>query len=430
MDGHHAREVPRGLSGSRLPREGGTTKARAPPLAWRALHIALSRPANDGDASIADHRAMAPTRIDRPSTTTRAAPTTARPAAAPAAPPPAPPKTTGWAPKPPSLPQRVKNGFERAKDAVTPAPLRQGPGPKVDPFNASKDWMSDRVFNKLRPSGPPEKLVGAQRVAYGPLEAPPTLKRPVVMIPGLTMPAQSFDGLGDQLATKKANGPVVVYVASQDKFRLGDAQGREVTADELKNAKLFQLEYKDPWAAPTVKAPQIARAMERIAKATNQPGLDVVTHSAGGTDFRLYLDQRDPSKGPKVERAVLIGPASNGTYVGNIGGVVGNPVKNVDDAARELAVGSPLVSRLNANWEKQRAQVPGGFTIVGTTGTPTLGPKKGVFEDGDGFMPTAQLPMPGAKTVLLEGPHNTPLAHLWQVQYSGVVNAAMQVLGQ
>ncbi|MFN7133586.1 MAG: hypothetical protein ACK4N5_16030, partial [Myxococcales bacterium] len=68
-------------------------------------------------------------------------------------------------------------------------------------------------------------------------------------------------------------------------------------------------------------------------------------------------------------------------------------------------------------------------TIVGTTGTPTLGPAKGLFEDGDGYMPTAQLPMPGAKLVLLGGPHNTPLAHLWQVQYSGVVNAVFAALG-
>ena len=35
----------------------------------------------------------------------------------------------------------------------------------------------------------------------------------------------------------------------------------------------------------------------------------------------------------------------------------------------------------------------------------------------------------GAKTVRMEGPHKTPLAHLWQVQYSGVVNAAFDVLG-
>ena len=44
-------------------------------------------------------------------------------------------------------------------------------------------------------------------------------------------------------------------------------------------------------------------------------------------------------------------------------------------------------------------------------------------------MPSKQLDMPGAKTIRMEGPHKTPLAHLWQVQYSGVVNAAMGVLG-
>ncbi|MFO0599961.1 MAG: alpha/beta hydrolase [Myxococcaceae bacterium] len=371
---------------------------------------------------------MAPTKIGQKTSVPAKAALPATPAKAKAAAPaPAPAaKSSGWSaltkmPSPASVLDRVKTAF---------TPFTQGPGPKIDPFNATKDWMSDRVFNKLRPNGPPDKLQGPQRVAYGPLDAPPTLKRPVVMIPGLTMPAQSFDGLGNQLATNKANGPVVVYVAAQDKFRLDDAQGREATPDELKNAKLFEVEYRDPWAAPTQKAPQIAKAMDRIAKATNQSGLDVVTHSAGGTDFRLYLDQRDPSKGPKVEHAVLIGPASHGTYLGNIGAVVGDPLKNVDDAGRELAVGSKLVNDLNVNWDRQKNQVPGGFTIVGTTGTPTLGPEKGLFEDGDGYMPSKQLPMPGAKLVLMEGPHNTPLAHLWQVQYSGVVNAAMGVLGQ
>lgn len=349
-------------------------------------------------------------------------PTTVAPAKAKTATP-APKPASGWKPL-----NAIKQGVNQLKDTMTPAPFKQGPGPKIDPFNASKDWMSDRVFSKLKPNGAPEALKGAQRVAYGPKDAPPTLKRPVVMIPGLTMPAKSFDGLGDQLATNKANGPVVVYVAEQDTFRLDDAQGREVTGDELKNAKLFQVEYQDPWGAPSVKSPQIARAMERIAAATRTRDVDVIAHSAGATDFRLYLDQRDASKGPNIERAAFIGPASHGTYLGNIGNVVGDPIKNVDDASRELAVGSKLIDGLNATWDRQKAQVSGGVTIIGTTGTPTLGPKKGVFEDGDGYMPTAQLAMPGAKTVLMEGPHNTPLAHLWQVQYSGVVNAAMNVL--
>ncbi len=324
--------------------------------------------------------------------------------------------------------RKVTTAVDSFVAARTPEAFRRGQGPRIDPFNATKDWMSDRVFNSLRPPGPADKLTGPQRVAYGPLAAPPKLERPLVMIPGLTMPAQSFDAMGNQLARHPKNGPVVVYVASQDTFRLGDKSGREVTAAELEQAKLFQLEYRDPWASPTQKAPQIARAMERIAKATGQGGVDVVTHSAGGTDFRLYLDGRDPSKGPRVERAVFIGPASHGTYLGNIGEVVGNPIKNVDEASGELAVGSKLVGDLNRTWARQQGQVHGGVTIIGTTGTPTLGPKPGLFEDGDGYMPSAQLDLPGATTVRLPGPHNTPLAHLWQVQYSGVVNAAFDAL--
>jgi hypothetical protein len=50
------------------------------------------------------------------------------------------------------------------------------------------------------------------------------------------------------------------------------------------------------------------------------------------------------------------------------------------------------------------------------------------LEDGDGFMPTDQLAMPGANLVTMEGPHKTPLAHLWEVQYPGVVNATFSAL--
>ncbi|MFL5320420.1 MAG: esterase/lipase family protein [Myxococcaceae bacterium] len=301
-------------------------------------------------------------------------------------------------------------------------------GPKPDPFNTVKDWASDKAFNALRPNKKVSEMSAPQRVAYGEINAPPVLKRPVVMIPGLTMPAKSFNAMGEGLAKNPQNGKVAVYVAEEGKFRLGGVHGQELSEAEAAKMKIFEVEYKDPWASPTKKAPQIAQALDAISKVTGQKDVDVVTHSAGGTDFRLYLDQRDASKGPHINRTVMIGPASHGTYLGNIGAVVGQPVKNVDDAARELAVGSKMINDLNADWDKQRGQIAGGVTIIGTTGTPTLGPAKGVFEDGDGYMPAAQLAMPGAKVVTMEGPHNTPLAHLWQVQYSGVVNAAFDAL--
>jgi hypothetical protein len=44
-------------------------------------------------------------------------------------------------------------------------------------------------------------------------------------------------------------------------------------------------------------------------------------------------------------------------------------------------------------------------------------------------MPAASVGMPGAKTVMLQGINPTPLMHLWEVHYSGVINAVDQVLG-
>lgn len=306
-------------------------------------------------------------------------------------------------------------------------PFRQGAGPKIDPVNATKDYLSDKGFEAGRPKKPAVNLQGPLRTAYGPLNPPPTLKRPVVMLPGLTMPAQSFDRMANQLATNQENGPVIVYVAAQDAFRVDDAQGRPANDAEVRGARLFEVEYVDPWAAPSAKAPQVGKALDRIAQATGQ-AVDVVTHSAAGTDFRLYLEQRDPASSPVINRAVLIGPASHGTEIGNIGTVVGEHVKHVDLAAAELAEGSELVAQLNETWPHQRDQIKNGVTIIGTTGTPTLGPAEGLFEDGDGYMPKAQLAMPGAALITREGPHKTPLAHLWQVQYSEVVNATFEAL--
>lgn len=297
-----------------------------------------------------------------------------------------------------------------------------------DPINAIKNWAGDKAFEALRPRGDAAKLKGPKRVAYGPLETPPMLKRPVVMITGLTMAASSYDPLGKQLAKNPSNGDVAVYVAEEKRFRQGGVDGPLLTDAQARKSKIFQVQYKDAWAAPTVKAPQLQEAFDRIAKVTGQKTVDVVAHSAGATDFRLYLQQRKAGSGPQIQSATFIGPASNGTYMGNLGEVAG-VVKNVDDAARELKVGSKLVASLNQSWDHQRGQIAGGVTIIGTTGTRTLGPKKGLFEDGDGFMPTANLDMPGANTVLMEGPHETAMAHLWQVQYSGVVNEVMRQLG-
>jgi hypothetical protein len=250
------------------------------------------------------------------------------------------------------------------------------------------------------------------------------LKKPVVMITGLTMQASSYDPMAQHLASNPKNGPVAVYVVADGKFHAGSVTGPVMGAQQVHDAKIFEVQYLDPKAAPSDKAPQISAAMRAIQGATGQGDVDVVCHSAGCTDFRLYLDQRHD--GPGIDHAVFIGPASHGTEMGNVGEAVGG-VAGLQKAGGELAVGSSLVNDLNATWSRQRDQVKGGVTIIGLTGAPTASPSGLV--DGDGYMPADSVGMPGAKTVMLQGVNPTPLMHLWEVHYSGVINSVDRALG-
>lgn len=270
-------------------------------------------------------------------------------------------------------------------------------------------------------------IQGGIDVSMGPLGKPPALKRPVVMITGLTMQASSFDPMARHLAQNPANGKVAVYVVQDGKFHAGGVNGKVMSPAAVRQSKIFEVQYPDVKAAPSVKAPQIAQAMRAISSATGQQGVDVVCHSAGCTDFRLYLDGRQGAdQAIAINRAVFIGPASHGTEMGNLGAAVGAPM-GLQQAGAELAVGSPLINRLNANWSRQRDQIPGGVTIIGLEGAPT--PTADGFEDGDGYMAASSVGMPGAKQLLMRGIDPTPLMHLWEVHYSGVINAVDGVLG-
>jgi hypothetical protein len=276
-------------------------------------------------------------------------------------------------------------------------------------------------------TGEVRKLENGVDTSMGPLKPPPTLKRPVVMITGLTMQASSFDPMARHLASNPKNGGVAVYNCSDAKFHAGSAGGKVMTAQQVKQSKIFEVQYKDAKAAPSDKAPQIAQAMKAIQSGTGTGSVDAVCHSAGCTDFRLYLDQRKGAdKLLGIDHAVFIGPASHGTEMGNLGGAVGGPM-GLQKAGGELAVGSKMVNGLNQNWARQRSQVKDGVTIIGLEGAPTASPKGLV--DGDGYMPTSSVGMPGAKTVLMQGINPTPLMHLWEVHYSGVINQVGDVLG-
>lgn len=269
--------------------------------------------------------------------------------------------------------------------------------------------------------------------AFAPLNTPPVLKKPVVMIPGLTMPASSYDPLARQLATEKQNGPVATFVAATGQFHYGGKDGRVMSDAELKGVKIFQLEYKNAKASPTEKAPQIAAMLAAVSQKTSAADLDVVTHSAGGHDFRQYLDTRDATQSPKIGKLAMIGPVTHGTVMGNIGSAVGG-VLGLKEASDQLGIGDDLVKHLDAAWPKALAQVANGVNIIGVSGAPTLGPVDGEghlgFQTGDGYVQADELGLAGAQVKVLKGADPTPIAHLKEVGYSGVVNEVMAVLGR
>jgi hypothetical protein len=287
-------------------------------------------------------------------------------------------------------------------------------------------WVGKAVSN------PGKGLVSQGAAALGldafkPLPPPPTLTKPVVMVTGLTMQAASYDPMAQHLATNPRNGQPAVYDVADGKFHLGGVGGRVMGESELKKTKVFQIQYTEVRGAPSSKSPELSKAFSEIERVTGAPSMDVVAHSAGCTDFRLYLDSRDQAAKDSIKfgQVMLIGPASHGTEMGNLGDAIGQPL-GVQQAGHELAVGSSLVNDLNTTWDRQRAQA-NAFTVIGVSGAPTAGP--GGVSDGDGFMPVKDLPLPGAQTVVLKGADPTPVAHLMEVAYSGVIAEVDKRLG-
>ncbi len=321
-------------------------------------------------------------------------------------------------PKSPNLLHRVEQAVDKAA---------QGVQAKVQ-TEVFRGWVGKAV------SRPPAKGPVADAIkdlhlsAFKPAGPPPVLKRPVVMVTGLTMQAASYDPMARSLMANPQNGKLAVYSASDGQFHAGGVSGPVMTPDQLKQTKIFEIQYTDVRGAPSEKAPQLQRAFNAIAHATGQHDVDVVAHSAGCTDFRLYLDSRSQADQANVHinKAVLIGPASHGTFMGNLGDAVGGPL-GVKDAGHQLELDAGLVNQLNQSWDRQKGQVAKGVTIIGIGGAPTPG-KHGI-SDGDGFMPLNSVGMPGAETVTLKGADPTPVAHLMEVGYSGVIDEVQKRLG-
>jgi hypothetical protein len=311
----------------------------------------------------------------------------------------------------------TKRVASRARPTIRPAE------PKVSPAQVAKAPAVAQPAKLGWVEKAARKAVAALNLtAFAPLTAPPLLKRPVVIFPGLTLDAKSTTPMAKHFASNTANGQPAVYNARDGRFHLGTATGRLMSSAEMKQSKIFQMNYGNAKGSPTSKQAEITNMMRELNRLTGTQTFDVVTHSAGGHDFREYLDGRSGADQQKIKfnNWVPVGSVTHGTVMGSIGKVAGGWV-GVKDAASELAFKSDLVRHLDQTWDAQRAQLAGKVTMIGVGGAKTVG-SDGSIDDGDAFVQLKEMALPGATVVALHGADPTPLAHIKEIEYTGVIN--------
>jgi len=146
----------------------------------------------------------------------------------------------------PALPSFLTKLFEPPKgpDATSPNAFAKGYEFFGNHALIQAAWLQ---ADAQAPTASAKGLTAIIPLPQGP---PPALKRPVVMIPGFSMDASSYSRMSDYLSRNKANGEAVVYDASTRQFRAGaDGKGRVLSADEVKDRKMFEIQFSNPFAS-------------------------------------------------------------------------------------------------------------------------------------------------------------------------------------
>ncbi len=251
-----------------------------------------------------------------------------------------------------------------------------------------------------------------------PLEDQPRvqLERPFVMVPGWTTRREAFNDLGSKLTEGGLNGGRIVFVRDGEFFTDPEAQIQAAPESVPAGARVFQVVLKDGHAPPDVVADELDRNFEAIRQLTGAPRLDVEAYSMGGLSTRVYLDRG----GEAVGRLMMLGTPNRGTrfaelarhvvqrdvrWAMSLGGLTVGDLPALDWMAPLQGDGSsnPRLSDLNSRWEEQASRIE-DFHAVAARGLLTPAEKGGpLFTQGDGLVPVANVPPPGAKVTLLSG---------------------------
>lgn len=294
---------------------------------------------------------------------------------------------------------------------------------------------------KRSPTRPPGKLRIREglRVTFGKLAPSRALPETTLWIPGHTLGYRSLRPAMKHFLGNPANGAVAaVYVAKEGVFRANGPKGRVLAPHEVAASKLVTIEFSNAKAPADPKGREIASAMRLLARYQGSPDgprmrLRVVTHSAGDPQFRAaLLDHIVPGdEGIRITGQIAVGPVFDGAWTGNVGNSPVGSLLGMRKAAGEMAERSPFIARLARSRDVIDARIEGPRVDIALEGAVPLTPK--IFGSpkvghGDGFVQSADMTRPGARTLVMRGIDPTPLNHLKQIGYPAVIKAVEEVL--
>lgn len=275
------------------------------------------------------------------------------------------------------------------------------PKPPENPFEPRDQYEftfpSYVPNNQELPQAPPE-------------EDPPELERPVLFVHGYNGAAENWGNFRDWLTRDDIN------------HNGGLVKGDGTTPVDP-TGMVFSMQFQRPYNSCATNARELEAAVDQICQATGAKEVDLIAHSKGGIDSRLYIDQGNE----KVKHLVMIGTPNHGTIMADLElnfRALGLPVfppfqdAEVNQALRDLSVdrinehhqvNNPTVHSLNVNLDRQKARAE-MMTIDGN-GVPTLSDRSILTVRGDGVIPRHSVELPGVER-----------SHKWWVTHTAVKN--------